>query len=250
MSKHVKFELQEFPKSAVVNSRIYSNEKDKEQIVSDIKTDKHDQALDKNVLENGGNDNAQKTDEINVKEARKKPATEERVDIEKIKQDAYESGKKDAGVKYEETIERLKSNNSLAELLHEKLSSIVPSVKIDEQVTKLSAEAISGITKKLHLILPANFEEIIKDGLIKKLEGFYTEGDISLTVNPSKKDFCTKSLQSDAISSKFKDNFQIIEDSNLGTDDCKLEWNNTRLEYNKEQINAEIDKIIEQLKTA
>ncbi|CAN0593559.1 unnamed protein product, partial [Ectocarpus sp. 12 AP-2014] len=118
------------------------------------------------------------------------------------------------------------------------------------QIAKVSAEEISSIAKKLHLILPANFEEIISNGMIEKLKSFYKGGSIVLTIHPDRYDFCTELLQSNEIPSKFKENFQIIKDDKLGMDDCILDYHETRLEYNQEQLPVEIDKIIEQLNSA
>lgn len=137
-----------------------------------------------------------------------------------------------------------------AKLLEEKLSAILPEVDIGAQIAKASAESISSIVKKLHLILPANFEEIIVNGLLEKLKKFYKEGSITLTIHPDRYDFCTKALQAEGIKDRFKDSFTIIKDDTLGTDDCKLEWGETKLEYNQEQLASEIDRIIEQLKSA
>ena len=86
--------------------------------------------------------------------------------------------------------------------------------------------------------------------MIEKLKSFYKDGSIVLTIHPDRYDFCTEVLQSDAIPSKFKENFQIVKDDKLGLDDCILDYDETRLEYNQEQLTAEIDKIIEQLKSA
>ncbi len=85
--------------------------------------------------------------------------------------------------------------------------------------------------------------------MFEKLKNFYKEGLITLTIHPDRYAFCTEVLQSDEIPSRFKDNFQIIQDDKLNKDDCSLEWLDTRLEYNQEQLSAEIDKIIEQLKS-
>jgi len=142
------------------------------------------------------------------------------------------------------------AKNDFSELLRQRLSSIVPGEGIDSQISKISAEAISSIAKKLHLILPSDFEEIIRNGLIEKLRNFYKEGDITITIHPERYDFCKEVLQSDTIPSKFKDNFQIVKDDKIGEDDCRLEWADTKLEYNQEQLTTEIDKIIEQLKSA
>lgn len=172
------------------------------------------------------------------------------IDIEAIKAEFYQKGLEEAKAKYETIISGKDSDNDLAKKLSEKLSLISQGVDIDAQIAKVSAEAISSIAKKLHLILPANFEEIISNGMIEKLKSFYKEGSIVLTIHPDRYDFCTELLQSDEIPSKFKENFQIIKDDKLGMDDCILDYHETRLEYNQEQLTVEIDKIIEQLNSA
>lgn len=142
------------------------------------------------------------------------------------------------------------SNMDLANKLLKNLSEIVPAANFDEKVAKLSAEAISGIAKKLHLVLPVNFEEIICKGLIDKLNKFYKEGIIVIKIHPERYDFCSQILQLDEIPAKFKGNFKIEKDNKLTSDDCIVEWNDTILEYSKEQLSEEIDIIIERLTNA
>ncbi|CAN0044282.1 unnamed protein product, partial [Choristocarpus tenellus] len=60
-------------------------------------------------------------------------------------------------IKYGSILSEKNSNIDLFEKLLQKIGLISQSIDIDFQVTKVSAEAISGIAKKLHLILPANF---------------------------------------------------------------------------------------------
>ena len=74
------------------------------------------------------------------------------------------------------------------------LSLIVPQQNVDTQIAKVSAESISSIARKLHLVLPANFEEIVIGGLIAKLKKFYKEGEITITVHPDRYDFCQEIL--------------------------------------------------------
>ena len=87
------------------------------------------------------------------------------IDIEAIKAQEYQRGFAEAQAKHAEEKELAErqdaSDNELAVLLQNRLSKIVPSADLDKKVAKLSSEAISGIAKKLHLVLPVNFQEII-----------------------------------------------------------------------------------------
>ncbi len=248
MSKHEKFELEDLPKSAVVNSTHYDQDTEADEIINEAVSD-HLSKVAEESEDDSGETIAPSEDAGGISDTVSEP-TENIVDIEQIKQEAYNSAMEEAKAKYEPMLEESNAKNKFSELLESKLSSIVPKEAIDSQIAKVSAEAISGIAKKLHLILPVNFEEIVVNGLTKKLQNFYKEGKITLTVHPDRHDFCIEILQSDKISSKLKDNFQVVKDDNLGPDDCKIEWNDTKLEYSPEQLTEEIDKIIERLKSA
>ena len=255
MSKHEKFELEDLPKSAVVNSSNYEEATEADELINEAVSD-HLNKIAEEESENDEDDSGETItpsvdaeDAGGINDAVSDPI-ENVVDIEQIKQDAYNAAMEEAKAKYEPMLEESDAKNNFSELLESKLSSIVPKAAIDSQIAKVSAEAISGIAKKLYLILPANFEEIIVDGLTKKIQNFYKEGEITLTVHPDRHDFCIEILQSDKISSKLKDSFQVVKDDNLGKDDCKIEWNDTKLEYSPEQLTEEIDKIIERLKSA
>lgn len=245
MSKHGKFELEELSKSAVVNSSVHAEDQETMQLINDVVTD-HISKITDEVHAESQNDDIKK----NVKEPVIEAPVEPAINIEQIKQEAYNKGLEEAKAKYEPMLADSGAKNDFSELLRQRLSGIVPGEGIDSQISKISAEAISSIAKKLHLILPSDFEEIIRNGLIEKLRNFYKEGDITITIHPERYDFCKEVLQSDTIPSKFKDNFQIVKDDKIGEDDCRLEWADTKLEYNQEQLTTEIDKIIEQLKSA
>jgi flagellar biosynthesis/type III secretory pathway protein FliH len=248
MSKHEKFELEDLPKSAVVNATFYSEESEVDKLINEVVTEH----LSK-IVEDGESINyleGQKNiDESSENSNMHTIVEEEFVDVESAKLEAFAKGYEEAKLNYEKQLEELIVDNNFSDLFKEKLQSIAPVVEIDSQIAKVSAEAIAGIAKKLHLILPADFQEIIRHGLFEKLKNFYKEGIITLTIHPDRYDFCREVLQSDEISSRYKDNFQIVQDGKLNKDDCSLEWLDTRLEYNQEQLLAEIDKIIEQLKS-
>ncbi len=255
-TKYEKFELKELPKSAVVNSSVHAKNHEVDELIIEAVSEHISKIVDEEKSkdsENVGNSKKNVDDPLESRNMLSEGGPQEikvEIDVEAIKEEFYQKGLDEAKVKYEAIIADSNSKGDLSEILAQKLASILPSGNIDEQVTKVSASAISGIAKKLHLILPANFEEIISNGLIEKLKTFYKEGSIVLTIHPDRYDFCTEVLQSESISSKFKENFQIVKDEKLGKDDCILDWAETRLEYNQEQLTAEIDKIIEQLKSA
>lgn len=246
MSKYIKFELEELPKSAVVNSNVHSKDQETMQLINEVVTEHISKIVDEVTID-------ESSDEIK-KNFNNEPAVvasiEPVINIEQVKQESYNKGLEEAASKYEPMLADLAANNDFSELLRQQLSSIIPEEEVDSQISKISAEAIVGIAKKLHLILPANFEEIIRIGLIEKLKNFYKEGSITITIHPGRYDFCKEILQSDTIPSKFKDNFQIVQDDKVGEDDCRLDWADTRLEYKQEQLTAEIDKIVKQLRSA
>ena len=257
--KYKKFILKEFPRSAVVNSTVYDKSNYVDDFINDV-VSKHLNSIvedpetcflnsdkDNKIIELSNKVIDESLEKYNI--SSDSIVDNYLVNVEVIKQEEYERGVADTVLKYQPLLEDASANRSLASLLEEKLFSIVPDQNIDIQIAKISAESIASIAKKLHLVLPANFEEIVIDGLISKLRKFYKEGEITITIHPDRYDFCQEILQSNSIPDKFKDNFHVIKDSKVGLDDCSLEWKNTRLEYNKEQLSQEIEKIIEQLKT-
>ena len=255
-TEYKKLELEDLPKSAVVNSLVYARNQEVEELIHEVVSEHLSKIVDEDAK---GNTELSEEVKKNIDESLESPnisseefsqESEVKIDVEAVKEEYYQKGLEEAKIKYEAMLAEISSNGDLSEKLAQKLAMISPELDIDSQVTKVSAESISGIAKKLHLILPANFEEIISNGLIEKLKSFYKEGSITLTIHPDRYDFCTELLQLDSIPSKFKENFQIVKDEKLGMDDCILDWNETRLEYNQEQLAAEIDKIIEQLKSA
>lgn len=258
MPVHEKFVLEDLPKSAVVNSTVYDANQEVDDliitavskhlstIVDDNPSDTNKPAQNSEVVEK----KVDKSSETYNIQSDNRLSDFNLPDIEALKREEYERGVAETESKYKPLLENASVDTRLQILLEEKLSAILPSKSLDTEISKVSAAAISTIAKKLHLILPANFEEILSKGLIDKLKKFYKEGQITLKVHPDKYEFCKEVLQSDTIPDTFKSNFNLVQDNGIGLDDCKLEWQDTRLEYNKEQLSAEIDKIIEQLNTA
>jgi flagellar biosynthesis/type III secretory pathway protein FliH len=252
MSKYEKFQYDDLPKSAVINSGFCQNESEVDKLILDAVSEHLTKIIDEEPVNqdeiSGIHEQNESIDKIldndNIRQEISEP-----VDLESIRKSAYDDGYKEAKDHYEQQIQSLNADNSFVNLVIEKLNAVVPGVELDKQLTKVSAEVLADIAKKLHLILPVNFDEIIRNGLFEKLKNFYKEGDITLTVHPDRYEFCTEVLQSEQIPFRFKDSLHIIKDENFSKDDCRIEWQDTRLEYNQEQVSAEIDKIINQLRS-
>lgn len=282
MVEYSKFNFEELPKSAVVNGKKQSGENETDSnldnFITEIVANHLNRIASKTGLEQipfeleSFSSEPQKSElsqiindadienpsaiqaedvvaEVLSNEVTEEAATETAIDVEQLKLDSYNKGFSEAREEFEASRQEANFNGKLANILEEKINSILPKQDLDIQVAKISAETIAAIAKKLHLILPVNFEDILINGLVEKLKKFYKEGNISITINPERYDFCREILHSDRIPDKFKNNFQIIKDEKFGLDDCNLEWQNTRLEYNQTQLSEEIDKIIEQLKS-
>jgi flagellar biosynthesis/type III secretory pathway protein FliH len=253
MSKHQKFVFEELSKAAVVNSTIYSDDPVTQEIINNaVVTHLSNivEAPDKTADPSLSTENSVEINAAdNLVDELVKEKNEPDVNIEDIRKEEYEKAMADAKAMYEPLIAEGKKEKNFSDLLNAKLGSIVPEVDLEFQIATVSSEAISAIAKKLHLILPVNFDEILTKGMIEKLKTFYKEGQITLIINPLRYETCVELLKSDSIPSKFKDNFQILKDESIAPDDCKIEWNDTCLEYNQEQLSLEIDKIIEQLRS-
>ena len=246
MSKYIKLELEEFSRSAVVNTSMPNEDSEVEQIINSVVTEHIAKITD---------DESEKSSEKRVSHTESTPSKEEldraeeiRIKhLEEVKQEAYNCGIEDTKAKYEPMLLDQNNKNDFGELLQQKLSSIIPENKIDDQITKVSAKTIASIARKLHLMLPADFDMIINHGLINKLKNFYKEGSIRLKIHPDRYELCIQLLQLESLEDRIKENFSIVQDNKMSLNDCSLEWSDTKLEYNQEQLNAEIGKIIEQI---
>ncbi len=153
MSKHEKFELEDLPKSAVVNSTFYNEESEVDKLINEVVTEHLIKIVEDNST-NNDLESKKSIDESSESINMHPESGKESIDIDFVKQEAFAKGYDEAKLNYEKQLEELTSENKFADLFKEKLQSIVPAVEIDSQIAKVSAEAIAGIAKKLHLILP------------------------------------------------------------------------------------------------
>jgi flagellar biosynthesis/type III secretory pathway protein FliH len=232
MTKYRKFVFQDLAKSLVVNtSEVQDIDEHKEAIINDVIT----QHLSNIINE--------VPSPLDIEE----DAAEDVQDIEHIKALSYNQGAEDSKIHYEAIINQLQLDNDFAQILHQKIQNITNRTNIDHQIAKLSGEIIASIAKKIYLVLPVDFERMLEKALLSRLEQFYKEGQIKLIIHPSRYDFCVKILDARNILEKYSDNFHIIQDERLNENDCRLEWLDTTLEYNQEQLHIEINAILEQI---
>jgi flagellar biosynthesis/type III secretory pathway protein FliH len=241
MAKYEKFVFKELPKSLVVNSYDTSEAADSSDELITAAVTQHLST----IVGDPGVD-----DPLTALNIAHKTEEEAIIDVEKIKLDHYNKGLDDARQQYETVISDLQQEVDLKEVLRQKLLEITPQFNLDEEVARLSSEMIANIAKKVYLVLPVNFEQMLKDSMISRLKKTYKEGNVTITVNPERQDLCKQLLKVEELPSNLIEAISIKTDENLGKDDCKLEWNNTKLEYNPEQLSFEIDQILEQLRSA
>lgn len=240
MHKYTKFIFRELPKAAVANPNDCTLEYvyNQEEIITTAVT----QHLQTIISAENAGDTA--LDILDIQE-------QHEVDIEQIKTENYNKGFEEAKNTYESTIESLKADHNFVDLLNKQLLSIAPSATdIDKQLIEISIQILNKITSKLHMALPVNFEQILHSEILNSIKKFYKEGQIQLTIHPSKQESCTNILCLDNLPSKLKDNIHVVTDDTIGENDCRAEWSNTRLEYNQAQLDDEISKILMQLNSA
>lgn len=237
VKKYEKFILPELSRALVVNPYDQQDIMDNQQ--DDLITDAITQHLSTIVGETGADDGLpvdHKTERMGI------------TDLEQIKIEHYNRGLTEAKEQYEAAISDLKSESDLAALLRERLENLAPAFKVDEEMIKLSAEMIANIAKKVYLVLPVNFERMLKETMIDRLKKMYREGDVTLTVNPARLQFCEEILKIEDLPEQMRERIRIVADENFGKDDCSLVLEDTRFEYNQEQLSFEINQILEQLR--
>ena len=170
------------------------------------------------------------------------------INIEEIREESYKNGYNDAKAHYEPIVSKIKEDDSLAELLKQKLDSIIPVDKLEDELFRLSTSMALALAKKMHLVIPTDFETIILGEMLAVLNKYYKAGNITLKVNPDKKDHCQNLLKIASLPERIAKNLSIENDETIGKNDCKIEWHDTELQYNQEEIMLNAEKILEHLK--
>jgi len=227
--EYSKFEFRDFNGSLVVAAPKRDESEAKiEQIVTDAVVD----ALHEN---------------IGQPEAIAEDPPEPIIDAESIRAESYQNGYNDAKAHFEPLLNVVKEDELLVSILKSKLEAILPVIDGQEQIFTLSAKALSVLSKKLHLAVPADFEKIILGEMMSILNKYYKTGAITIHVHPERVDYCENLLKINALPARIIENIKIEPAETLGKSDCTLAWNETEIQYSQEQIIRDTDAILEHL---
>jgi hypothetical protein len=169
------------------------------------------------------------------------------IDVELIRGESYQHGYSDAKAQFEPALRAIKEDERLVESLKSKLEAVVPVVDVQEQILGLASKVISAIAKKMHLVIPVDFEGIILGEMMSILNKSYKTGEITIKVHPERIAYCENLIKINALPARIAGNVKIVSEETLGKSDCALVWNETELEYSQDQIIKDADAILEHL---
>jgi flagellar biosynthesis/type III secretory pathway protein FliH len=226
MKEYQKFVFQDFPKSAVVHTAESSDSNEQDQAIADV------------VIEHLENV---------TKPAEEDKVEESPIDLTQVRAESYSLGYNDAKMELEPLIEKLKTEFRISELLEDKISKINPKPNLEEEVLNCVIDIIKGIATKLYLLLPRNFEGIIKNEVLDLVKRVHKSGKITIRVHKDQFEYCSNIINSFSEEYKAYDNIDIVIDEDLGNNDCIVDFDDTRIEYSQERIATEIDNIVTKL---
>jgi flagellar biosynthesis/type III secretory pathway protein FliH len=172
-------------------------------------------------------------------------------DIEKLKNEFFEKGKeqakKDLEENFQNKINEINSqNNEINELLS-RLNQMAPAKEPIADFNNIFSEILNIILEKLCISILPEDKEILEKLFSKLLSDSYKGGSIVLRVNQTLKDRVEK-LISESRNAKQFDNIELIATPSIEVSTSIIEYNDTRLIYDKSAIKTEIEEIINQFK--
>ena len=171
------------------------------------------------------------------------------VDLERIKEESYQRGYKEAESLLSPKLEAQEGDKAFDVLIKDKLDSIRPAMDLKDNMFEMLSGLITIIAKKLHLTVPADFEAIILGEMVPVLNKHYKNGSIIVKVNPERVDYCNNLFKIGELPEKVFENIELIPDESVAKNDCNIEWQDALLKYNQEDLIVEADKILDHLKT-
>lgn len=172
-------------------------------------------------------------------------------DIEIIRNESYLLGKNE-GIdettkQYEKVVSSLQQSNELIQNLTTKLSGFLPMQEPLDQYVDLISLILEEITFKMAIDLPTNFSKVIKEKLKIIIDSSYNGQKLKIKVNEKKLHMIMDIVNSLNITSQFH-NIEVLHDQNIPESDCVIEYDNTKLIYDKSYIANEISEILKQFK--
>ena len=166
------------------------------------------------------------------------------LDVEQIKEEEYKKGYEAAKQESQAIIDQLKQDNQFIAILSEKINNFAIKDEYAKDLLNQIRDIVNLVAEKLYKELPTNFTNLLTEYISNLIQDNNKIGFIVIKIHPERKKLTEDVLELDKIEESKKAAIKIIEDDNLNTDDCLVEWNNGRWEYKIEQISAEIDKIL------
>ncbi|MBL3284869.1 hypothetical protein Sarmat_00727 [Rickettsiales endosymbiont of Paramecium tredecaurelia] len=161
---------------------------------------------------------------------------------------AYREGYNAAKEEYEKLLNQKKADDDFTCLLKNKIEQLFTSNDLDHEVAMLCTKVLIDIASKIHLVLPVDFEQMLRLKFLRTIKKFFTKGKMIMVVHPTKFELASNILKHkdlDFLSAEF---FDLTSDDAVSVNDCVLNIEHTRLEYNQEQLSKEVNVILEQLR--
>lgn len=209
-----------------------------------------DQPINDIITDHFSNDHAPKITDISdfaPKEEKNEPIAPV-IDLEAMKMESYRRGYEDAKIAFEPQLKSVKEDDQLHALIKQKLEAISPTFHLKDETFKVVTDLLNVMTKKLHLMVPADFESIILGEMVPLLSKYYKIGTITLHVNPERVDYCKNLFRIGSLPQNISENIVVSADESKARDNCSLDWHDTLLEYNQEELILDVEKILEHLK--
>ncbi len=168
-------------------------------------------------------------------------------DLEGLKskayQDGFEAGLNESKKTYEEKITELEEKKNLIEAIKEKIGKFEPVNNPLAEYVELLGLLVRELSDKFFIDLQSNQEKIIKKQLKTLLETCYKGGEVIIRVSDSSANFCRSLVSSDSLGRNF-DFVNVIADSNINNSDVIIEYKETKLIFDKEDVKKQIEQIV------
>ena len=234
-----KFEYQEFSSLSVVES--YKNSQ-----ILDEKIGKIIASHLKDII----NKSSDKNEEDENKQIPNKGIYSES-EIERLKDEFFQKGKESAKKEFESELEQkigeINNQNTEISQLLSKLSTMAPAREPVADFSNLFSDVLNILLDKLCISFPVEEKQILEKLFSKLLSDSYKSGSIVVKVNSSLKDRVEK-LIFESKNAKHFDNIELIATPSVEVGTSIVEYNDTRLIYDKSAIKTEIEDIINQFK--
>lgn len=168
-------------------------------------------------------------------------------DLEDLKaksyKDGFEAGLNETKNTYEEKISELEQKKNLIEALKDKLGEFSPVNNPLNEYVELLGHIVKELTNKFFLDLSSDHEKIIKKQLKNLLETCYKGGEVVIKVSEDNYDFCKNLVSTVTLGEKF-DFINVIIDHNINNSDLIVEYKETKLIFDKEDVRQQIEEIV------